>query len=177
MKPAFRQEQFIWFPCFLTVVSYSRTEPLSRLDNRLLWKVSFPKHCVQRANGLSAAVPSKCSSQKYVYILYLVLFFLSAKNSIAGFGFCWHKNYNHVQNANNEAKRLIRIQAGLSDLNALDSVSFSCSLFFFQRNTTNKQTKPPNLCHVRNILYQALTASGLRQATLGAGWRQTKWRI
>lgn len=45
-----------------------------------------------------------------------------------------------MQNANNEAKRLIRIQAGLSDLNALDSASFSCSLFFFREiQQTNKQ--------------------------------------
>lgn len=34
---------------------------------------------------------------------YTQLFFLSAKNSIASFGFCGRKNYSHVQNANKEA--------------------------------------------------------------------------
>ena len=75
-------------------------------------KVSFsPKHSVQRMNGLFAPSAIQMFKSKIlIHFIFSSFIFLSAKNSIASFGFFWHKNYNHVQNANNEA--LIRIQAG-----------------------------------------------------------------
>lgn len=89
----------------------------------------------------------------FILSSFLFFFFLSAKNSIASFGFFWHKNHNHVYDANNG-----------SDWSEYEQVVQSecfrfCIIFLsFSFSKETKQTNTKNLCHFRNILYQALNA-------------------
>lgn len=94
------------------------------------------------------------SSKKYLYILYFL--FLSAKNSIANFGFFWNKNHNCVQNACNEVTDGTQAEATQSECFR------PCILFLFWDNKTNKSK---HLCHFWNTVSSPSSSS-----TGQAGW-------
>lgn len=164
------QGQFVYLFMFNSrELQYYLTPPQTLYDNRLLFKsLFFPNTPSEGWTVYLHPVPSKCSSQKYLDVLYVVLIFFCLLKIVLQVLASFDIKIT-IMCKTLTMKRLIRIQAGcpIWMLSILHNFPFHFSPPNKQK--TNKHTKPRNPCQIRNLWFRAPPVSGPQQGRARSG--------